>query len=374
MTQRKTRRIGPAALAAMALGLLWGPASTDAAVRLKDVARLDVTGDVQLVGYGLVVGLDGTGDTKASAFTMQSMSNLLTRMGVSVPEGKIRARNTAAVMVTARLGAHHRKGAALDVTVSSIGDAKSLQGGTLLLTPLATADGTVYAMAQGPLSVGGFSVRGGGSDRMSQNYVLAGRVPGGAVVETERPVPDEAGAVTILLHDPDFTTAGRVAAAINAELGDGRAEAMDAGTVLVSMSDTESEGRVTLLARIEAVEVEPDAAARVVVNEKTGTIVAGEAVTLSSVAIAHGNLSVEIRGTPHVSQPAPFSQGETAVFEDTSLQVTSGNTGLVAVEASANVGDLARALNTLGVGPRDMIAIFQALKEAGALRAELRIL
>jgi flagellar P-ring protein precursor FlgI len=290
-----------------------------------------------------------------------------------VPEDGIRARNTAAVMVVARLSRHHRKGSPLDVTVSSIGDAKSLHGGTLLHTPLATADGSVYAVAQGPVSVGGFSFHGGGSDRLSQNYVLAGRVPGGGIVERELEASGTEETITIVLHDPDFTTAERVTTAINGALGEGRAQAVDAGTVTVTPPEGD-ESRVALLSQVEALEIEPDMAARVVMNEKTGTIVAGANVTLSACAIAHGNLSVEIRGTPYVSQPEAFSRGETAVVEDTNVTVESENTGLVPIEEVASVGDLAQALNALGVSPRDMIAVFQALKEAGALRAELRIL
>jgi len=346
-----------------------------AAVRLKDIAQIDVGGDLQLVGYGLVVGLDGCGDTKSSIFTMQSLANMLQRMGVTVPEDRIRARNTAAVMVVAKLNPFHRKGAGLDVTVSSMGDAKSLEGGTLLHTPLATPDGAVYASAQGPVSVGGFSVRGGGKDRLSQNYVLAGRVPGGGIVEREWVSDSDAEAVTILLFDPDFTTAKRVLTAIGQELGEGRAQALDAATVVIRPPEGQPlEDRVTLLAKIESLEIEPDMAARVVVNEKTGTIIAGEHVTVAGVAIAHGNLSVEITSRPVISQPAPLSAGETVATEDTNIRVGSEGTGLIPMEESANVGDLARALNALGVGPRDMIAIFQALKEAGALRAELRII
>lgn len=344
------------------------------AARLKDIARIDLGGEGQLVGYGLVVGLDGTGDSKSSIFTMQSMANMLTRLGVTVPEEKMRAKNAAAVMVVAKINRFHRKGATLDVTVSSIGDASSLEGGTLLLTPLATPDGPVMVTAQGPVSVGGFSVSGAGSDKTSQNYVLVGRVPGGGIVEREWMSEKHDEEITVLLGDPDYTTAQRVAESINADLGEGTAKALDASTIAFDPPAELAADRVALLSRIEMLEVEPDAAARVVVNEKTGTIVAGEHVTIASVAIAHGNLSVEISGQPVISQPGAFSQGETVQTEDTRVKVESKGTGLLAIEESANVGDLARALNALGVTPRDMIAIFQALKEAGALRAELRII
>lgn len=365
------RILARAAAIAAFLAASVGDAS---AARLKDIARIDTGGEGQLIGYGLVVGLDGSGDSKSSVFTMQSIANMLTRLGVTVPENKVRAKNAAAVMVVAKIGQFHRKGAVMDVTVSSIGDASSLEGGTLLNTPLATPDGTVFVTAQGPVSVGGFSVEGSGSDESSQNYVLVGRVPGGGIVEREWKFRRGDDAVTVLIADPDYTTATRVAEAINGELGAGTAKALDASLVTFEPPADYADDRVALLSRIEMLEVAPDATARVVVNEKTGTIVAGEHVTLAAVAIAHGNLSVQIRGRPVISQPEAFSQGETVTTEDTRIEVETEGTRLVALEESANVGDLARALNALGVTPRDMIAIFQALKEAGALRAELRII
>ncbi|MBN1826842.1 MAG: flagellar basal body P-ring protein FlgI [Candidatus Eisenbacteria bacterium] len=362
-------------IACALLAALFVAGAAHGSVRLKDMARIDVGGDLQLIGYGLVVGLDGTGDSKSSIFTMQSIANMLTRLGVTVPESKIRSRNAASVMVVTKLNRFHRKGSTVDVTLSSIGDASSLEGGTLLHTPIATPDGFVYASAQGPVSVGGFSVKGSGSDKVGQNYVLVGRVPGGAIVEREWEPDVDEEQITILLYDPDFTTAKRVAEAINGEMGGERATALDAATVVIDPTDEETvEERVALLSRIELVEVQPDAAARIVVNERTGTIVAGQHVTISAVAIAHGNLSVEIRGRPFVSQPTSFSQGETVLFEDSQVTVGEENSALTPLEEAANVGDLARALNALGVSPRDMIAIFQALKEAGALRAELRII
>ncbi len=362
-----------AGLALLSLACLIS--SVQAGPRLKDIAHIDVGGDLQLIGYGLVVGLDGSGDSKSSLFTMQSMANMLNRLGVTVPANKIKTKNAAAVMAVARLSRHHRKGATMDVTISSIGDAGSLEGGTLLLTPLATPDGQVYATAQGPLSVGGFSVSGSGSEEVSQNYVLVGRVPGGAIVERQWTDGKVSETVTILLYEADFTTARRVVDAINRELGVEAARALDAGTISLDPAIAGgSTDRVTLLSRIERVEVDPDAAARIVVNERTGTIVAGQNVTISSVAIAHGNLTVQIRSEPVISQPAPFSEGETIQTERSHVTVNQESTGLIPLTESANVGDLARALNALGVTPRDMIAIFQALKEAGALRAELRIL
>jgi flagellar P-ring protein precursor FlgI len=365
-------------VAAVVAGCLWYGAPVQGAVRLKDIARVDAGAELQLVGYGIVVGLDGTGDSRSSTFTMQSVRNMLARLGVTVPEGSVRVKNAAAVMVIARMYPYQRRGSRFDVSVSSLGDAKSLEGGTLLYTPLATPEGFVYANAQGALSVGGFSARGGES-KVAQNYVLVGRVPGGAVVETEWAPPGVADNLTILLDDPDFTTARRVAEAINRELKSAGARPVDAGTVIMPppvASDRMDPrtARVELLSRIESVAVEPDVAARLVVNERTGTIVAGEHVTIAAVAVAHGNLSVKIESKPVVSQAKPFARGETVVTNDTQIEAEAEAGGLFPLEESASVGDLARALNALGVTPRDMIAIFQALKEAGALHAELRVL
>lgn len=362
----------------LALGCVWHAAPARGSVRLKDIARVDASAELQLVGYGIVVGLDGTGDSRSSTFTMQSVRNMLARLGVTVPEGSVRVKNAAAVMVVARMYPYQRRGSRFDVSVSSLGDAKSLEGGTLLYTPLATPEGFVYANAQGAISVGGFSARGGDS-KVAQNYVLVGRVPGGAVVETEwapAGIPDN---LTILLDDPDFTTARRVAEAINQELKAVTARAVDAGTVILPAPPANARmdsrtARVDLLSRIESVAVEPDIAARLVVNERTGTIVAGEHVTIAAVAVAHGNLSVRIDSKPMVSQALEFARGKTVITHDTSVDATAEPGGLFPLEESASVGDLARALNALGVNPRDMIAIFQALKEAGALHAELRVL
>jgi flagellar P-ring protein FlgI len=364
---------------ALLLGFAVAAAPAHAQVRLKDIARVDGGGELQLVGYGLVVGLDGTGDSRAASFTSQTVANMLTRMGISVQDARLRVKNTAAVMVSAKLAPNQRPGTTFDVTVSSLGDARSLEGGVLLSTPLATPEGLIYATAQGPVSVGGFSVRSNNS-RVSQNYVLAGRVPGGGSVETTwAPPPGADSTLTVILQDPDYTTAQRVAVAINAALPAARAQAIDAGTIVLQPSVPEGApnsraARVDLLARIESLLIEPDTAARVVVNERTGTIVAGEHVTLAGVAIAHGNLSVRIDQQPVISQPNEMAMGRTVVTEKTDVNAGADPGTIVPVPAAANVGDLAHALNALGVAPRDMIAILQALKEAGALRAELRIL
>ncbi len=348
------------------------------AARLKDIADVDVAMETQLMGYGLVVGLQGTGDSQASFFTMQAIVNMLKRMGVNVPANRARSRNTASVMVVAQVARHHRPGVTLDVTVSSLGDAKSLEGGTLLYTPLGGPDGLVYASAQGAVSVGGFSVQGANSNRRRDNYVLTARIPNGGIVQAMPALPTNAGSITVALHEPDNTTAQRVVEAINQELGASQALAVDAGTIVVQAAGADaaqSGERVGLLARIEVLDVTPDVAARVVLNERTGTIVAGENVSISAVAIAHGNLSVQIDAQPFVSQPAPFSQQDRTVQgEESQIAVDSGGSTLIPVQEAATVGALAQALNALGVTPRDMISIFQALKQAGALRAELRIL
>lgn len=370
-----------AVLIAAVIAAVFGHAATAAAgVRLKDVARVDAGAQLQLVGYGIVVGLDGTGDSRSSTFTMQSVGNMLNRLGVAVPQGSVRVKNAAAVMIVAQMQPHQRRGSRFDVSVSSLGDAKSLEGGTLLYTPLATPDGLVFASAQGAVSVGGFSARGGDS-KVAQNYVLVGRVPGGGVVETEWTPPQVADHITILLDEPDFTTARRTAEAINRELrAPAAARAVDAATVLVPLPQTTAAAdarsvRVDLLSRIESVSIEPDVAARLVVNERTGTIVAGEHVTIAPVAVAHGNLSVRIDTAPVVSQALPRAAGgRTVVTENSNVEAEAAAGGLHPLEQSASVGELARALNALGVGPRDMMAIFQALKEAGALHAELRVL
>lgn len=346
--------------------------------RIKDIGRVGTLGKVKVIGYGLVIGLDGTGDSKGTEFTVQSVVNMLSRMGITVPQQKVRTKNVAAVIVSADLPFTAKPGVNLDVTVSSLGDASSLEGGTLLLTPLAGQDEKVYAHAQGPVSVGGFKVGGGGGDRVSQNYTLVGRVPGGAIVETA-PLGGEVAAdyVDIILFNPDYTTASRISEAIRASADGIEAKPVDPGLVRVAVpADVKQTGDVVnFIARIETTRVVPDVPAVVVINEKTGTIVAGDNVTIGAVAIAHGNLSIQISSRPVISQPAPFSaKGETVVVPDTEIAVNVPESSLVALEESASVSDVARALNLLGVSPRDMIAIFQALKEAGALRAEIRII
>ena len=354
------------------------PATLHAAPRIKDICRIGGAESIQLIGYGLVVGLDGSGDSKGTQFTVQSVVNMLTRMGITVPQDKVRTKNVAAVIISASLPATARKGMKLDVTVSSLGDAKSLQGGTLLMSPLSDPDGNVRALAQGPVSVGGFKIGGAGNDEVAQNYTLVGRVPNGASVEVEN---DLTAAVTdfvdIALHNPDYTTASRVCDAIRGEYADAEIDCVDAGLVRVAVPPgvKETGDIVGFIAGLENARIEPDVPAIVVINERTGTIVAGDNVTLGAVAIAHGNLSIEISSRPIISQPAPLSRrGDTVVVPDTEVNVDIDYNQLYAMEEAASVADVARGLNALGVSPRDTIAIFQALKEAGALRAKLKII
>jgi flagellar P-ring protein precursor FlgI len=365
------------ALSVWVVALLLVVTIASGAPRIKDIGRVGVRGEVKLIGYGLVVGLDGTGDSKGTEFTVQSVVNMLSRMGITVPVRKVRTKNVAAVIASASLPMTARKGSTVDVTVSSLGDAKSLQGGTLLLTPLGVPGGSVHAYAQGPISVGGFKAGGSGGDMVSQNYTLVGRIPAGATVEIEpENVQSTVDCVDISLFNADYTTAARVADAVRNRFSTVEVEPIDPALVRIKLGDgfAEANDVVGFIASVETTRVHPDAAAIVVINEKTGTIVAGENVTIGAVAIAHGNLSMEISSRPIVSQPGPFSQGKSLVVEDTEVSVDVPENRLLALRESANVSDVARALNALGVNPRDTIAIFQALKEAGALRAELKII
>ena len=347
------------------------------AERIKDIAHVGGVRSNQLVGYGLVVGLDGSGDGNGAIFTAQSVANMLEKFGVTVPAGALKVKNVAAVMVTCRLPAFAKNGSGLDVTVSSLGDARSLQGGMLLQTPLRGADGAVYAVAQGAVSVGGFSAAGGGSSQ-TKNHVTAGRVPAGALVEREVPTTLTGGGqntLAITLERADFTTAARIAEAVRTARIGLVARAVDAGTVEVSALETDVRlDAVGTIAQIEGLSVTSDEAARVVVNERTGTVVVGANVSLSPCAIAHGNLQVKIRARPDVAQPAPLSNGRTVVTPNTKIAVREDGGRVQTVSASATVEQVVRSLNALGVTPRDLIAILQALKAAGALKAELEIL
>jgi flagellar P-ring protein precursor FlgI len=345
------------------------------AERVKDIASFQGARANQLVGYGLVVGLDGSGDqTTQTPFTVQSVVSMLGQMGVNLPPGvNLQLKNVAAVMVTAQLPPFARPGQALDVTVSSLGNAKSLRGGTLLLTPLKGADGQVYALAQGNVVVGGAGASAAGS-RAQVNQLNAGRIPSGATVE--RAVPAAIGAdgvVRLELHASDFDTARRVAEAIRARLG-AAAVARDARTVEVPAPPGESE-RVAFLAELENVPVEtPTAAAKVVINARTGSVVMNQAVALAPAAVAHGSLSITVSATPEVSQPAPLSGGQTVVTEKADVQIRQERGDLFYLEGGARLADVVKALNLLGATPQDLVSILQALKAAGSLRAELEII
>jgi flagellar P-ring protein precursor FlgI len=342
-------------------------------VRIKDITQVEGVRGNQLVGYGLVVGLSGTGDSRSSLFTNQSLSNMLSKLGITVDSQQVRSKNVAAVIVTAELPPFVSEGERIDVTVSSLGDAKSLQGGILLLTPLKGVDGKVYAVAQGPLSVGGFAA-GGGGNQVQQNHPTVGKIPNGAIVERSVStsfVNSLRGTFSLLLQNPDFVTATRIARVINQELGGRRARVIDANRVEVSIPESFSDRVPQLLAMIGELPVEPDVPARVVVNERTGTVVIGGNVRILPVALAHGNLTVSIQTQYEVSQPPPFSGGETQVVPQQEVQAAQEEGRLFRVESGNTIDDLINSLNALGVTPRDLVAILQALKKAGALQGEL---
>lgn len=364
-------------LRAVTAGLvLFGLVPELPAIRIKDIATFRGVRSNQLVGYGLVVGLNGTGDSDDAIFTLQSMSSMLERMGVTVNPDDIKVKNVAAVMVTTELPPFARLGNRLDTLVNSIGDAKNLQGGTLLFTPLKGADGQVYAVAQGPISTGGFEAGGASGSKVQKNFPTVGRVVQGALVEREIPFNlNQKDTLTLALNKPDFTTATRVAQAINAGLPGSGARTQDSGTIHVAVPPDYANQIVQLIAAIEGLNVSPDTVSRVVINERTGTVIMGENVRISTVAIAHGNLSIQIQETKNVSQPLPFAPGgRTTVTPESDLLVQEGRKPLYLMESGVSIGDVVRALNALGVSPRDLISILQALKAAGALQAELEVI
>ena len=347
------------------------------AARIKDIADIKGVRQNQLVGYGLVVGLEGTGDSDDALFTIQSLASLLEKMGVTVqPDDIDDVENVAAVMVTTDLPAFASQGSRIDVLVSSIGDAENLQGGTLLFTPLKGADGSVYAVAQGPVSTGGFAVSGNSGDEVQKNFPTVGRVVGGALVEQEiHSNFNQKDSLTLALHEPDFTTASRVAQAINRAFYSQLAQTENAGSIQVSVPENYLGNTVQFVTMIESLGVTPDMVSKVVVNERTGTVIMGENVRIATIAIAHGNLSIQIDESQNVSQPLPFSRGgRTVVTPESDIVVQEGKNPIFLVESGVSIGEVVKALNALGVSPRDLIAIFQALKAAGALQAELEII
>lgn len=344
--------------------------------RIKDIADFEGVRENQLVGYGLVVGLAGTGDSlRNSPFTRQSLAAMLERLGVNAAEGNLNTRNVAAVMVTANLPAFASQGSRIDVSVSALGDARSLAGGQLLVTPLMGADQQVYAVAQGPLAIGGFQATGNSGSSVTRGVPTAGRIASGALVEREIPFDiANQSELRLALRNPDFTTARRIASAINAVAGDGAARAANPGTVVMQRPQSYAGDMVELVTAIENLEVQVDTAARIVIDESSGIVVMGENVTVSTVAIAQGNLTISIQEDPFVSQPGPFSRGETVVVPSSNVEVDEDEGGLVMVPGGVPLRQLVNGLNALGVTPRDMISILQALKAAGAIQANIEVM
>lgn len=373
MTAERFMRWAVAVGFALASSALWWPAPATASVRIKEVASVQGVRANQLVGYGLVVGLDGTGEQ--SAVTAQSLSALLQSLGVTLPPGVVpQGRNVAAVMVTAELPPFAQPGQAIDVVVSSMGSAKSLRGGTLVMTPLRGADGAVYALAQGSLVVGGAGASAAGS-KVQINHLSAGRIPAGATVERSVPTPLHQGdTVQLDLRAADFHTARAVADAINAAKGAGHAWAVDGRSVQMRVPASPPD-RVAFLADVENLTLAlARPAARVVVNARTGSVVMNESVTIGACAVAHGSLSVTISSTPMVSQPAPFGAGETVATERADIQIAQQAGSLVQLPAGTQLSEVVKALNALGATPQDLLAILQAMKSAGALQAEIEVL
>jgi flagellar P-ring protein precursor FlgI len=353
--------------------LLLMPDVTSAA-RIKDIARLEGVRNNQLVGYGLVIGLNGSGDSDSTQFTVQSLVNMIERLGVTVNPDEVKVDNVAAVIVTAELPPFAKSGATIDVLVSSIGDADSLAGGSLLMTPLKGPDGQIYAVAQGPLAVGSLAF-GGKAAKVQKNHPTVGRIPGGALVEREVGFQFAPGdTLRYQLSDPDFTTVSRISTVINGHFKESLATPVDSGSLKIEIPEAYRSRAIEFIATLEGLAVQPDSIARIVVNEKTGTIVMGEGVRLATVAVSHGNLNLVITESAEVSQPMPFSEGETVVVPETEIEVTEDGGQLVVLQMGVSIGDVAQALNAIGATPRDLIAIFQAIKASGALHAELVVL
>ena len=376
MTSTSTRTKPLIALACLAASAaLWWPLEAQA-VRLKEIAAVQGVRANQLTGYGLVVGLDGTGDqTTQTPFTTQSVQAMLQQMGINMPAGAaMQLKNVAAVLVTASLPAFAQPGQGIDINVSSMGNAKSLRGGTLIATPLKGADGQIYAMAQGNVVVGGAGASAGGS-KVQVNHLSAGRIPEGATVERSVPTPWLQGStIQYDLRADDFNTAREVANAINRVKGPGTAEAISGRTVAVNLPMQPGQ-RVAFMADLENLNIDrATPAAKVVINARTGSVVLNQAVTVGPCAVAHGNLSVTISSTPVISQPNPLSQGQTVVTEKSNIQINQEPGALIQMPAGTRLTDVVKALNTLGANPQDLLAILQAMKVAGALNAELEVI
>jgi flagellar P-ring protein precursor FlgI len=370
-------RILKRVLAALTLAACVLPGVAGAESRIKDIADFEGIRDNMLVGYGLVVGLNGTGDNLDSApFTRESLIGMLQRLGINARDEDLDTENVAAVMVTANLPPFARQGSRIDVTASALGDAESLLGGTLLVTPLLAADGEVYAVSQGPIAVAGFSA-GGEGQTVTKGIPTTGRIPNGAIIERELDFElTELRSVKVSLRNPDLTTARRMAQAINKFTGETTARSTDPGTVLVQVPDKYNGDTVALLTDIEQLRVQADQMARVVIDERSGVIVMGQNVRISTVSIAQGNLTIRITETPQVSQPAPFSStGTTETVPRTDIKVDEDkNRRMALLPEGVSLQEMVNGLNALGVGPRDMITILQAVKAAGALQAEIEVL
>lgn len=363
----------------MVLGAVLASVPVDAAVRIKDLARFDGVREQPIIGYGLVVGLSGTGDSQRSTATLQSVSNMLREFGLTVPPYAVSSRNVAAVIVTADLPGAVRAGDRFDVNVAAMGDARSLAGGTLLMTPLMANDKVAYAMAQGPLAVGGYKFEQRGTSAQ-KNFPTAGTIPEGAIAQRtlEPTLVQNAGTLELLLDEPDYTTATRMAAAINSEIAGGAASAIDSGRVRVALAGRDPARAVELMSRIESIAVDPDVAARVVVNERTGTVVSGGDVYLSAVTVTHGDLRVSIKERFAISQPEGVfledSPGvRTVAVPEATVRVNEDEAKSVSLDKGATISDLVEALRAIKVTSRDVIAILQGIKRAGALHAELVI-
>jgi flagellar P-ring protein precursor FlgI len=363
-------------IAGVAMAMLMVSAVTaEATSRIKDLANIEGVRQNQLIGYGLVVGLNGTGDTLNNIpFTKQSLQAMLERMGVNIRGATIRTGNVAAVMVTGNLPAFGTQGTRMDVTVSALGDSKSLQGGTLLVTPLLGADGNVYAVGQGSLAIGGFAAEGAAAS-VTKGVPTVGRIANGAIIEREIEFAlNRLPTVRLALRNSDFTTAKRIAAAVNDFLGAKAAEPVDPATVQLTIPSEFKGNAVALLTEIEQLQVEPDLAAKIVIDERSGIIVMGRDVRVSTVAVAQGNLTVTISESADVSQPAPFSNGRTVVTPRTSVGVQEDGRKLALVKNGVSLQQLVDGLNGLGIGPRDLIGILQAIKTAGAIQADIEVM
>jgi flagellar P-ring protein FlgI len=362
--------------ALVALTVFTCAASTATATsRIKDLANIEGIRQNQLIGYGLVVGLNGTGDTlNNTPFTKQSLQGMLERLGINIRGQQIRTGNVAAVMVTANMPPFATQGTRIDVTASALGDAKSLLGGTLLVTPLLGADGNVYAVAQGSLAIGGFQVQGEAA-KITQGVPTVGRLPNGAVIEREIEFSlAQLGHVRIALRNPDFTTAKRIAIAVNDYIGSPVAEPLDPSTVELTLPQKFPQNLVAMLTEVEQLQVEPDQAAKIVIDERSGVIVIGRDVRVATVAVAQGNLTVTVSEAPQVSQPQPFARGRTVVVPRSSVHAVEEGKKLALVHEGVSLQQIVDGLNALGIGPRDMITILQAIKAAGALQADIEVM